>query len=69
MQLKLSEFAAKQVLNTHPYQVWFFACDSRKRSATAVEAHIAKHLADMAARKLGGCVRVGRVVDGLADTM
>ena len=69
MQFKLSETAVKQVANTNPRQAWFFAFDSRKQSAIAVEAHIAKHLADMAARKLGGCVRLGRVVNGLAETM
>jgi hypothetical protein len=69
MQFKLSETAIAQVKNTNPHQSWFFAFDSRKQSATAQEAHVAKHLADMAARKLGGCVRLGRVVNGLADTM
>jgi len=40
-------------------QTFFAVFASRKQSAHVIELHIAKSLADRAARKVQGCVRVG----------
>ena len=64
MRLPLNSDAQAAVRETSKAQVWFFVCDSRRRAATVVGAHISLYLAKRDARRIGGCVRVGRV-DGL----
>jgi len=43
----------------NPRQCFFFVCDSRKPTATAVSAHISGFDARKEARRIGGIVRVG----------
>lgn len=53
----------------HPSQMLFFVMSSYAHTAYALEAHISKQLADTAARKIGGCVRIGHIVNGRAETI
>ncbi len=84
MKLKLSIHALDNVRNTHPEQVWFFVCSTRRVDATVVEAHICKTTAERHARlwrsghnpppdswqgSFEPVVRVGRVVGGEAETL
>ncbi len=65
----MSHEVAAAVANTSPHQTWMFVCDSRKQSAKVVEAHISADIAKRRARAIGGCMRVGRVVNGKAETI
>lgn len=76
MTFEMHPTAKAAVKNTHPEQVWFFVMSARSASATALEAHISKTTADRHSRLLktkgeaiSSCVRVGRVVNGRAETM
>jgi hypothetical protein len=50
-------------------QVLFFAMSSRRNDAIVTEIHIGKADAERAARRNNGCVRVGCVRAGYAETM
>jgi hypothetical protein len=66
----LSEAATHDVRGYHPAQVIFFAMTSRKKTAVVVRAFISKSAADIAAREIDGCVRVGRMtLDGKASSL
>lgn len=67
--MNMTADALAQVANANPAQVWFFVCSSRARSATVIAAYISLDTAKRRARCVGGCSRVGRVVDGKAVTM
>ena len=68
MKLPLNPAAQAAVRDTSKAQVWFFVCDSRRKTATVVGAHISLLLAKLEARRIGGCVRVGRVEGTFAVT-
>lgn len=69
MKLAMAKAAVLAVANTSPAQTWAFVCSSRRDDAVVVEAYISFEIARHAARRIGGCMRVGRVVDGKADTL
>lgn len=61
MRFEMTNEAQIAVRGFSAAQVVFFVCDSRRKTARVVEAHISKDLADRHARMMKGCVRVGRV--------
>lgn len=69
MQFDINPSVENLKTNWSRNQVFFFVMDSRKANATAVDFFIDMFKAKTEARKIGGCVRVGRIVDGKAETM
>lgn len=69
MKLPLSPEALLAVKGWSPYQTCAFVCSSRKSTAQVVAVEISFDVAKREARKIGGCMRVGRIVDGFADTI
>lgn len=65
----MSPAALEMSKSFNPRQVVMFTMSSRAKGAVVVEAHISKQLAEIAAKRVGGCVRVGRIVNGCAETM
>ena len=50
----------------NPAQAWFFALSSRREDARVVDASIGKSEMDRLARRIGGIVKLGYVVNGVA---
>lgn len=53
----------------HPTQAVFFVFGSYRKDAIAVGAYVPVPEATSHARRIGGCKRLGRLVNGQADCM
>jgi hypothetical protein len=58
--------AIAKVRGFNPSQAIFFAMTSRREDARVADAAIGKSEMDRAARQIGGVVKLGYVVDGVA---
>jgi hypothetical protein len=65
----MTEAANVMCWNWNPSQVCAFVCSSRAKNAQVTEVHIGYDIAKRHARMIGGVMRVGRVVNGMAHTI